>query len=90
MYILAYSKEQLDQIFAKGKPVPGKDPDRYRTDACGNEIYRQSYGKETPMGWEVDHSYPKDKGGSDSMRNLRPLQSSENSRKRASYPYKKK
>ncbi len=87
---MSYSKEQLDAIFAKGKPVPGKDPDRYRIDACGNEIYRQSYGKETPMGWEVDHSNPIDKGGTNSMRNLKPLQSSENSRKGSTYPYKKK
>ena len=43
---MTYSKEQLDQIFAKGKEIPGKDPARYRKDACGNEIYRQSYGKE--------------------------------------------
>ena len=87
---MSYSKEQLDQIFAKGDKVRGKDPDLYRKDACGNEIYRHSYGKESPMGWEVDHSNPKNNGGSDSMRNLRPLQSSENSRKGATYPYKKK
>ena len=83
---LTYSKEQLDQIFAKGKEIPGKDPARYRKDACGNEIYRQSYGKESPMGWEVDHKNPKDNGGTNSMRNLQPLQSSENSSKGAKYP----
>lgn len=27
---MTYSKEQLDQIFAKGKEIPGKDPARYR------------------------------------------------------------
>lgn len=82
---MTYSKEQLDQIFAKGKEIPGKDPARYRKDACGNEIYRQSYGKESPMGWEVDHKNPKDNGGTNSMRNLQPLQSSENSSKGAKY-----
>lgn len=87
---MTYSKEQLDQIFAKGKEIPGKDPACYRKDACGNEIYRQSYGKESPMGWEVDHKNPKDNGGTNSMRNLQPLQSSENSSKGAKYPYKKK
>ena len=87
---MGYSDEQLDQIFAKGAKVPGKDPAQYRKDACGNEIYRYSYGKETPMGWEVDHSYPKAKGGTNCSRNLKPLQSSENARKGDTYPYKKK
>lgn len=87
---MSYTKEQLDQIFAKGDKVRGKDPNLYRKDACGNEIYRHSYGKESPMGWEVDHSNPKANGGTDSSRNLKPMQSSENSRKGAKYPYKKK
>jgi hypothetical protein len=86
---MSYSKEKLDQIFAKGDIVRGKDPNKYRKDACGNVLYRQSYGKETPMGWEVDHSNPKANGGTDCSRNLKPLQSSENSRKGANYPYKK-
>ena len=87
---MGYSKEELDQIFAKGSTIRGKDPAQYRKDACGNEIYRQSYGKETPMGWEVDHSNPKHKGGTDCNRNLKPLQSSENARKGDTYPYIKK
>ena len=87
---MSYTKEQLDAIFAKGDKVRGKDPEKHRRDECGNIIYRQSYGKESPMGWEVDHSNPKNNGGSDNPRNLKPLQSSENSRKGATYPYKKK
>lgn len=87
---MSYSKDQLDQIFAKGKKIPGKNPNLYRKDDLGNEIYRHSYGKETTMGWEVDHSNPKANGGSDCCKNLRPLQSSENARKGAKYPYKKK
>ena len=87
---MAYSKEELDQIFAKGTVIPGRDPDMYRKDACGNVIYRPSYGLETPMGWEVDRNFPKAKGGTDSSRNLKPLQSSENARKGDTYPYKKK
>ena len=33
---MGYSKEELDQIFAKGAKIRGKDPDRYRRDECGN------------------------------------------------------
>lgn len=87
---MGYSKEQLDQIFARGTKVPGKNPEQYRKDDCGNIIYRRSYGLETPMGWEVDHSNPKANGGTNCDRNLKPLQSSENARKGATYPYKKK
>lgn len=87
---MSYTKEQLDQIFAKGGVIRGKDPDKYRKDECGNVIYRQSYGKETPMGWEVDHSNPKNNGGTDCSKNLKPLQSSENARKSDKYSYKKK
>jgi len=87
---MTYSKEELDKIFAKGEKIPGKDANKYRKDSCGNEICRDSYGLETPMGWEVDHSFPKAKGGTNNPRNLKPLQSSENARKGDSYPYKKK
>ena len=87
---MSYSKKKLNEIFAKGNIIPGKNPSKYRKDNCGNMIYRSSYGKETPMGWEVDHSVPKAKGGSNCSRNLKPLQSSENARKGATYPYKKK
>lgn len=87
---MAYTKEELDQIFAKGDKVRGKNPNLYRIDACGNEIYRHCYGKETPMGWEVDHKNPKANGGSNCNRNLQPLQSSENASKGAKYPYTKK
>ena len=30
----------------------------YRRDRAGNVMYWPSYGKHTPMGWEVDHSHP--------------------------------
>ena len=53
---MAYSKEQLDAIFAKGKEISDKDASEYRMDACGNIIYRPNYGKETPMGKEVVHT----------------------------------
>ena len=82
-----YSQKQLEIIFAKGKIIPGKNPDLYRKDAEGHVIYFHSYGLETEMGWEVDHEFPKAKGGSNRLSNLQPLQSSENAKKGAKYPY---
>lgn len=78
-----YSNERLDQIWDKGHIVRGKDPDRYRTDDNGNLIYKPSYGKYSPMGWNVDHKVAQANGGSDNLRNLRPLKSLDNSSKGA-------
>lgn len=82
-----FSQEKIQQVWEKGKIIPGKNPNRYRRDAYGNEIFRYSYGKGSPMGWQVDHKHPVSKGGSDQIRNLQPLQSAENKRKGNKYPY---
>ncbi len=87
---MAYTKETLDTIFAKGAIIHGKNPNQYRRDEYGNTIFRNSYGKESPMGWEIDHSNPKANNGTNCSRNLKPVQSSENARKGDTYPYKKK
>jgi hypothetical protein len=36
----------------------------------GNEMYKPSYGKSSEMGWNVDHSKPQSKGGTDHLNNL--------------------
>lgn len=56
----------------------GKDPDLYRKDPFGNPMYRHSHGKDSEMGWDVDHITPKARGGSDETRNLQALNSSIN------------
>ena len=78
-----YSKERLSQIWEKGHVVRGKDPDRYRKDDNGNLMYKNSYGKYSEMGWNVDHKVAQANGGSDNLRNLRPLNSRDNSSKGA-------
>ena len=51
-------------------------------------MYKSSYGKQSEMGWEVDHRHPKSKGGTESPRNLQAVQWEENRLKSDKYPYK--
>ena len=71
----------------KPTPIPGKDPNLYRRDRFGNEIYKHSYGMQGPKSWEVDHSNPKSNGGTDSPRNLQAMQTRANRQKGDKYPY---
>lgn len=80
------SPERVDEVWEKGKNIFNKDPDLYRRDEAGNVIYKPSYGKDSDMGWEVDHKKPVDKGGTDNLRNLQPLQTDENREKGNKYP----
>ena len=73
-----FKPERIDEVWEKAKKIPSKDPGLYRRDPRGNEIYKPSYGKNSEKGWEVDHKKPADKGGTDNLRNLQPLQTEEN------------
>ena len=76
-----FDQNTVDRVWEKAKPIPGKDPALYRKDAAGNPIYKPSYGKDSEMGWEIDHKYPVSDGGTDNPRNLQPLQTDENREK---------
>ena len=80
-----YTQERLDQIWEKGNPIKGKNPDLYRTDKFGNEMYKPSYGLMSDKGWNVDHSKPQAKGGTDHLNNLQPMNSRANSSKNDKY-----
>ena len=67
------TKEQKDKAWNNAKRIRGKDPGKYRQDPYGNPMYRDSYGLDSEMGWEVDHINPKSRGGSDSTRNQQAL-----------------
>lgn len=74
-------KGKKELVWDKGKKIRGKNPDLYRKDKEGNVLYKHSYGMYSEMGWNIDHSKPIDKGGTDHLNNLQPLNSKENSRK---------
>ena len=78
--------QRIQQAWNNAKPIPGKNPNLYREDRFGNEIYKPAYGKVGDKGWEIDHSKPTSKGGTDSPRNLQAMQTRANRRKRNKYP----
>ena len=84
------SKKEIQDVWEKGHKIRGENPDVYRKDKYGNVLYRSSYGKNSDMGWVIDHKNPKDKKGTESIKNKQPLQTKENLKKSNKYPYKQK
>jgi hypothetical protein len=82
------SQKEIDAVWAKGKPIQGKDPELYRRDAQGNEIHKPSYGKQGPKSWEIDHHMPLAHGGPDILQNKKPLQTQANREKSDKIPKK--
>ena len=82
------SKQDIEIAWDNAHKIRGENPDVYRKDDYGNIIYKPSYGMQSNMGWEVDHSFPKSKGGTDCPRNLQAVQWEENRSKSDKYPYK--
>ncbi|MDD3005841.1 HNH endonuclease signature motif containing protein [Flavobacterium sp.] len=72
---MAFTEKQIQEVWEKGKVVPGNDPNIYRTDCCDAWIKRNEYGnRNSNYGWEIDHITPKSNDGGDELSNLRPLQ----------------
>ncbi len=76
-----FTPDRVQEVWEKGKPIPGKDPALHRRDSEENVLYRYAYGKHGDMSWQVDHKVPVAKDGSDNLRNLQPLQSEANAEK---------
>lgn len=74
-------KEDIEWAWDQAQTIKGKDPERYRRDEEGNQIYKPSYGKNGEQSWEIDHRNPVVKGGTDHRRNLRALQTTANREK---------
>lgn len=77
----------VNYVWQKGLTVEGYNPDLYRQDYSGAWIARNAYAdRESILGWEIDHVYPKAKGGTDDEINLRPINWRNNISKGDSYP----
>lgn len=77
----------IQQVWDKGIVVDGFDKELIRKDSCGAWILRNEYGhRSNKFGWEVDHVYPKSRGGDDILQNLRPMQWENNDKKGDDYP----
>jgi len=79
----AFKEPTITLIWNKATVVSGYDPAQYRKDGCGAWIARSSYGTLGDHGWEIDHSKPVAKGGTDDLGNLQPLQWKNNREARA-------
>ena len=75
------TSDKKDTVWNKAPKIRGKIPSKYRRDPYGNEMYYNSYGKDSAMGWEIDHIKPKAKGGSNATRNLQALNTEVNREK---------
>lgn len=74
-------KSKKERVWNKAKEIRGKDSKLYRQDSYGNTMYYPSYGKKSPMGWEMDHITPKSKEGSNAVINLQAMNRSVNRQK---------
>ena len=83
----AFDEEIIDAVWNKAQTIEGKNPAEYRSDIIGNTLYLGSYGKQTIMGWEIDHIKPVSKGGTDELENLQALNSAANAKKGNTYPW---
>lgn len=75
-------------VWQKGKVINGYDSNLYRKDYYGAWMIYKHYGNTSSLyGWEIDHILPREKGGTDDLSNLQPLQWQNNREKADLWPF---
>jgi hypothetical protein len=49
-----------DHVCSKASTILGKNLETHRRNVLGNDIYYHSYGKDSSIGWHLDHKKPKE------------------------------
>lgn len=73
-----YLIDRKNYIWNQCSKIKGKNPYIYRKDRMGNLIKYSEYGKPTLLGWDIDHKYPRSRGGTNQWENLQGLHSMTN------------
>lgn len=82
-----FTDEQIKLAWEAAQRIEGYNPDKYRKDACGAWIAWEKYSAaDNIYGWQVDHIYPKSRGGDENPNNLRALHVKNNLSKGDDYP----
>lgn len=90
---MAFTEEQIQRVWEKGREVEGYDKDKYRQDACGAWIKKDMYGKcDSIFGWVIDHVFPLSRIPKSKIEirneidNLRPMNCANNQSKGSDFP----
>lgn len=80
------NEEIIEQVWSKAIVVSNNDPNIWRKDYAGAWIKRDLYDNKSEYGWQISHIKPIEKGGTEDISNLLPLQYSNNLAKSNDYP----
>ncbi|MEW7292193.1 HNH endonuclease signature motif containing protein [Aquimarina sp. 2304DJ70-9] len=70
----AWTDQEKNDVWKKGKVITGYSSDTWRTDKCGKTMKWDDHGdRDSNYGWEIDHIDPVSNDGSDDIINLQPL-----------------